>query len=41
MSLLDRFPEALNAASDMDDGGHGLELRGTPTDVGQRTLATP
>jgi hypothetical protein len=41
MSLLNPLPQTLNAANDIDAGMHGLEQRGTPTAVGQRTLAAP
>jgi len=41
MSLLNPLPQTLNAASDIDAGMHGLEQRGTPRAVGQRTLAGP
>src|SRR5262249_50699717 len=44
MSLLNPLPQTLNAASDIDVGMHGLEQRGTPRAVGQRTsyhLSTP
>jgi hypothetical protein len=41
MSLLNPLPHTLNAASDIDVGMHGLEQRGTPRAVGQRTLAGP
>jgi hypothetical protein len=41
MSLLKPLPKTLNAANDLDAGMHGLEQRGTPTAVGQRTLAGP
>ena len=41
MSLLNPLPQTLNAASDIDVGMHGLEQRGTPMAVGQRTLAGP
>jgi hypothetical protein len=40
-SLLHPLPHTLNAANDLDTGLHGLEQRGTPTAVGQRTLAGP
>lgn len=36
--LLKRLPEALNAGSDLDSGQHGLEQRGTPHTLGQRSL---
>lgn len=36
--LLKRLPEALNAGSDLDSGQHGLEQRGTPHALGQRSL---
>jgi hypothetical protein len=41
MSLLNPLPQTLNAANDIDVGMHGLEQRGTPRTVGQRTLASP
>jgi hypothetical protein len=41
MSLLKPLPKTLNAANDVDAGLHGLEQRGTPIAVGQRTLAGP
>src|SRR5262249_46307431 len=41
MSLLNPLPQTLNAANDIDAGMHGLEQRGTPRTVGQRTLAGP
>jgi hypothetical protein len=41
MSLLSPLPETLNADNDLDAGVHGLEQRGTPTEVGQRTLESP
>jgi hypothetical protein len=41
MSLLKPLPKTLNAANDIDAGMHGLEQRGTPLAVGQRTLASP
>jgi hypothetical protein len=40
-SLLQPLPQTLNAASDIDAGMHGVEQRGTPRAVGQRTLAGP
>ena len=40
-SLLNPLPHTLNAANDIDVGMHGLEQRGTPRAVGQRTLAGP
>jgi hypothetical protein len=40
-SLLNPLPHTLNAANDIDTGMHGLEQRGTPRAVGQRTLASP
>jgi hypothetical protein len=39
--MLDPLPQTLNAANDVDAGMHGLEQRGTPIAVGQRTLAGP
>jgi hypothetical protein len=41
MGLLNPLPHTLNTASDIDAGMHGLEQRGTPVAVGQRTLAGP
>jgi hypothetical protein len=41
MSLLNPLPQTLNTANDIDTGLHGLEQRGTPIAVGQRTLAGP
>jgi hypothetical protein len=41
MSLLKPLPKTLNAANDLDAGMYGLEQRGTPSAVGQRTLAGP
>ena len=41
LSLLHPLPHTLNAANDIDAGMHGLEQRGTPMAVGQRTLAGP
>jgi hypothetical protein len=41
MSLLNLLPQTLNAANDIDGGMHGLEQRGTPMAVGQRTLVGP
>jgi hypothetical protein len=41
MSLLNPLPHTLNAASDIDAGMQGLEQRGTPMAVGQRTLEGP
>jgi hypothetical protein len=41
MSLLQPLPKTLNAANDVDAGLYGLEQRGTPIAVGQRTLAGP
>src|SRR5262245_33445579 len=41
MSMLNPLSQTLNAANDIDVGMHGLEQRGTPTAVGQRTLASP
>ena len=38
-SSLDSLPETLNAQSEPDTGQNGLEQRGTPTLVGQRSLA--
>ena len=40
-ALLSPLPEGLNAASSVDLGRAGFELRGTPDSVGQRTLAHP
>jgi len=36
--MLRPLPETLNAGSDITSGEHGLELTGTPSSVGQRTL---
>jgi len=41
MSMLNPLPQTLNAANDIDAGMHGLEQRGTPIGVGQRTLEGP
>jgi hypothetical protein len=41
MSMLNPLPQTLNAANDVDAGMYGLEQRGTPLAVGQRTLASP
>ena len=41
MSMLNPPPKTLNAANDIDAGIHGLEQRGTPIAVGQRTLEVP
>jgi hypothetical protein len=41
MSLLQPLPKTLNAANDVDAGLYGLEQRGTPIAIGQRTLAGP
>ena len=41
LSLLNPLPHTLHAANDIDAGMHGLEQRGTPMAVGQRTLAGP
>ena len=41
MRMLNPLPHTLNAANDIDAGMHGLEQRGTPVAVGQRTLAGP
>lgn len=38
--LLRRLPTGLNRGSDIVSGAHGLERRGTPVSVGQRTLAS-
>jgi hypothetical protein len=38
MRMLTPLPKTLNAANDIDAGLHGLEQRGTPIAVGQRTL---
>src|SRR5262245_50491186 len=38
MSMLNPLPQTLNAANDIDAGIYGLEQRGTPIAVGQRTL---
>jgi len=37
-ALLKPLPTTLNAAQSLDAGTHGLELRGTPTGAGQRSL---
>jgi hypothetical protein len=37
--LLNPLPDTLHAANAIDAGMHGLEQRGTPRAVGQRTLA--
>jgi hypothetical protein len=41
MSMLNPPPKTLNAANDIDAGMYGLEQRGTPSAVGQRTLEGP
>jgi hypothetical protein len=41
MSMLNPPPKTLNAANDIDAGMYGLEQRGTPSAVGQRTLEDP
>jgi hypothetical protein len=38
--LLQRLPAGLNRGSDVTLGEHGLQRRGTPVSVGQRTLAS-
>jgi hypothetical protein len=38
VALLQPLPVALNREQNLDSGLHGLEQRGTPTDIGQRTL---
>lgn len=38
VSLLKPLPVAINREQSMDSGVHGLEQRGTPTTIGQRTL---
>lgn len=38
--LLQRLPAGLNRGSDVTTGEHGLQRRGTPVNVGQRTLAS-
>ena len=38
MHMITPLPKTLNAANDVDAGMHGLEQRGTPNAVGQRTL---
>jgi len=38
MSMLRPLPKTLNAANDIDAGMYGLEQRGTPIAIGQRTL---
>jgi hypothetical protein len=37
-SLFDPLPESLNANQSLDSGTAGFEIRGTPSDVGQRSL---
>jgi len=37
-AALGSLPVTLNAAQSLDSGSHGVELRGTPGSVGQRTL---
>ena len=37
-AALQPLPITLNTAQSMDSGSHGIELRGTPDSVGQRTL---
>lgn len=37
-SFLQALPVTLNTAQSLDSGSHGMELRGTPNSVGQRTL---
>ena len=37
-SLLKPLPVGLNRVQSLDSGEHGLEQRGTPTEIGQRTL---
>ena len=37
-SLLQPLPVAINRKQSMDSGAHGMEQRGTPNAVGQRTL---
>jgi hypothetical protein len=41
MSMLQPLSKTLNTANDVDAGMHGLEQRGTPLAVGQRTLEGP
>jgi len=36
--MLQRLPQALNVGQSMDDGRFGLEQKGTPSSVGQRSL---
>ena len=38
---LERMPVTLNAGSHLDSGQSGIEQRGTPTGVGQRSLEMP
>jgi hypothetical protein len=38
MHMISPLPKTLNAANNVDAGMHGLEQRGTPNAVGQRTL---
>jgi hypothetical protein len=41
MSMLNPLPETLNAANDIEAGMYGLEQRGTPIAIGQKTLEGP
>jgi hypothetical protein len=41
MHMITPLPKTLNTANDVDAGMHGLEQRGTPIAVGQRTLERP
>ena len=38
---LERLPVTLNADNHLDSGQHGLEQRGTPVNIGQRSLEMP
>jgi len=37
-AALDPLPVTLNAGQSIDSGSHGIEMRGTPSSLGQRTL---
>ena len=41
MSMLTPLPQTLNAANDVEAGMYGLEQRGAPIAVGQKTLEDP
>jgi hypothetical protein len=41
MFSLERLPVTINADNHLDTGENGLEQRGTPTGVGQRSLEMP